>query len=371
MIIGVPKELKSNENRVAATPSDISDFVRNGHEVFVENNAGMGSGFTNEEYEKAGAQILDDPADVWKAKMVIKVKEPLPEEFQYFYEGLILFTFLHLANDRALTESLVENKVSAIGYETVTVNGKLPLLNPMSEVAGRFSIQAGAQFLEYAHGGSGVLLAGVPGVGRGNVVVIGGGVVGSNAAKMAIGLGANVTILDININRLAELDDQYGTKIHTLMSSPHNIAEVVRDADLVVASVLIPGAKAPVLVTEEMVKSMRPGSVVIDVAVDQGGNIETSDRVTTHDDPVYKKHGVNHYAVANMPGAVPRTATIALTNATMPYVNQIARNGLEKAFLRNQAIMRGINVYKGLITNEGVAKALDMDLRNMYDIIRG
>ena len=371
MIIGVPKELKSNENRVAATPSDVSDLVGHGHEILVEKDAGLGSGFTNEEYKAAGAQVLEDPADVWKAKMVIKVKEPLAEEFKYFYEDQILFTFLHLANDRALTESLVENKVSAIGYETVSVDGKLPLLNPMSEVAGRFSIQAGAQFLEHAHGGSGVLLAGVPGVGRGNVVIIGGGVVGSNAAKMAIGLGANVTILDINIDRLAELDDQYGTQIHTLMSSPHNIAEVVRDADLVVASVLIPGAKAPVLVTEEMVKSMRPGSVVIDVAVDQGGNIETSDRVTTHDDPVYKKHGVNHYAVANMPGAVPRTATIALTNATMPYVNQIARHGLEKAFLGNQAIMRGINVYKGLVTNDGVAKALDLDSRNMYDILRG
>lgn len=371
MIIGVPKELKSNENRVAATPSDVSDLIGQGHEVFVETNAGLGSGFTNDEYEAAGAQVLDDPADVWKAKMVIKVKEPVAEEYKYFYEDLILFTFLHLANDRPLTESLVKNKVSAIGYETVTVNGKLPLLNPMSEVAGRFSIQAGAQFLEYAHGGSGVLLAGVPGVGRGNVVIIGGGVVGSNAAKIAIGLGANVTILDINLERLAELDDQYGTQINTLMSSPHNIGEVVKDADLVVASVLIPGAKAPILVTEEMVKSMRPGSVVIDVAVDQGGNIETTDHPTTHDDPVYKKHGVNHYAVANMPGAVPRTATIALTNATMPYVNQIARQGLEKAFLGNQAIMRGLNVYKGLVTNEGVAKALDMDLRNMYDIIRG
>lgn len=371
MIIGVPKEIKPNENRVAATPSDISDLVESGHELLVEKDAGLGSGFTNEEYKEAGAKIMEDVADVWKAELVIKVKEPLAEEFQYFYEGQILFTFLHLANDKALTESLVENKVSAIGYETITVNGKLPLLNPMSEVAGRFSIQAGAQFLEYAHGGSGVLLAGVPGVSRGNVVIIGGGVVGSNAAKMAIGLGANVTILDINQTRLGELDDQYGIKLHTLMSSPNNIAEAVKDADLVVASVLIPGAKAPVLVTEEMIKSMKPGSVVIDVAVDQGGNIETSDRVTTHDDPVYKKHGVNHYAVANMPGAVPRTATIALTNATMPYVHQIARNGLERAYLGNQAIMRGINVYQGVVTNEGVAKALDLDFKNMYDIIRG
>lgn len=371
MIIGVPKEIKANENRVAATPSDVSDLVNQGHELLVEKDAGLGSGFTNEEYEAAGAKVLDDPADVWKAKMVIKVKEPIKEEFKYFYEDQILFTFLHLANDRALTESLMENKVAAVGYETVSVNGKLPLLNPMSEVAGRFAIQAGAQFLEHVHGGSGVLLAGVPGVGRGNVVIIGGGVVGSNAAKIAIGFGANVTLLDINLERLAELDDQYGTKINTMMSSPHNIAKVVKDADLVVASVLIPGAKAPILVTEEMVKSMRPGSVVVDVAVDQGGNIETTDRATTHEDPTYKKHGVNHYTVANMPGAVPRTATIALTNATMSYVKQIANNGLEKAFLRNQAIMSGINVYKGLVTNDGVAKALDLESRNMYDILRG
>lgn len=371
MIIGVPKEIKPNENRVAATPSDVTELVKNGNEVLIEKNAGLESGFSNEEYEQAGAQVLDNPADVWKAKMVIKVKEPLKEEFQYFYEDQILFTFLHLANDKLLTEKLIEKKVSAIGYETISVNGKLPLLNPMSEVAGRFSIQAGTQFLQHTHGGSGILLAGVPGVARGNVVIIGGGAVGSNAAKMAIGLGANVTILDIDQERLAELDDQYGTNIHTLMSNTQNIARSVKKADLVVASVLIPGAKAPVLVTEDMIKTMRPGSVVVDVAVDQGGNIETSDHVTTHGDPIYKRHDIIHYTVANMPGAVPRTSTIALTNVTMQYVNSIAQKGLERAFLNNQAIMRGLNVYKGVVTNEGVAKALDLDFRNMYDIIRG
>lgn len=371
MIIGVPKEIKPFENRVAATPANVADLASAGHEILIEKDAGLGSGFTNEEYLEAGAEILDDAADVWKAKMVIKVKEPLEEEYPYFYDGLILFTFLHLANDKKLTEQLVEKNVSAVGYETISVGGVLPLLKPMSEVAGRFAIQAGAQFLEHIYGGSGVLLAGVPGVGRGNVVIIGGGVVGSNAAKMAIGLGANVTILDVDHNRLGELDDLHGTNINTLMSNSYNIAEAVKDADLVVGSVLIAGAKAPVLVTEEMIKTMKPGSVVVDVAVDQGGNIETTEHATTHDDPVYKKHGINHYAVANMPGAVPRTSTIALTNATMPYVNLIARCGLERAFLSNQAVMRGINVYKGLVTNEGVAKALDLDFRNMYDIIRG
>lgn len=371
MIIGVPKEIKPFENRVAATPADVADLVRAGHEILVEKNAGIESGFLDQEYIEAGAQILDDPADVWKAKMVIKVKEPIEEEYPYFYDGLILFTFLHLANDKALTEQLVEKNVSAIGYETISVNGELPLLKPMSEVAGRFAIQAGAQFLERIYGGSGVLLAGVPGVERGNVVIIGGGVVGSNAAKIAIGLGANVTILDVDQNRLAELDDLHGTNINTLMSNSYNIAEAVKNADLVVTSVLIAGAKAPVLVTEEMIKKMKPGSVVVDVSVDQGGNIETTEHATTHDDPVYVKHGIIHYAVANMPGAVPRTSTIALTNATMPYVNQIAKSGLERAFLSNQAIMRGINVYKGLVTNEGVARALDLDFRNMYDIIRG
>lgn len=371
MIIGVPKEIKANENRVAATPADIGDLIKAGHEVLVEKNAGAGSGFTNDEYESVGAKILEDPADVWKAKMVIKVKEPIEEEYKYFYDGLILFTYLHLANDKKLTEALMENNVAAVGYETISVNGTLPLLKPMSEVAGRFAVQAGAQFLQHIYGGSGVLLGGVPGVERGKVVIIGGGVVGINAAKMALGLGARVTILDVSQDRLAEIDDIFGSQIDTLMSNSYNIGIAVKDADLVIGSVLIPGAKAPVLVTTEMIKSMRPGSVIVDVAVDQGGNFETTEHATTHDDPTYERHGILHYAVANIPGAVPRTATIALTNVTMRYVANIANKGLEKAFLSDRSIMRGVNVYKGLVTNKGVANALDLKFTNMYDLIRG
>lgn len=371
MIIGVPKEIKANENRVAATPADVRDLSEQGHEIWIESTAGAGSRFSDEEYENAGAEIKDTAAEVWKAEMVIKVKEPLKEEYQYFYDGLILFTYLHLANDKPLTEALIENNVASLGYETISVKGKLPLLKPMSEVAGRFAAQAGAQFLQHRYGGSGVLLSGVPGVERGNVVIIGGGVVGLNAAKIAMGLGARVTILDVDAERLAEIDDLYGVEIDTLMSNSQNIAEAVKDADVVIGSVLIPGAKAPVLVTEDMIKTMRPGSVVVDVAVDQGGNFETTDAPTTHDDPVYEKHGILHYAVANIPGAVPRSATIGLTNVTMRYIQLVANRGLEKAFRNSQPLMRGMNVYQGDITNEGVAKALDMDYKNMYDIIRG
>lgn len=370
MIIGVPKEIKANENRVAATPADIHGLVENGHEVYIESGAGTSSGFTNEEYEQAGAEIKESAAEVWKAEMIIKVKEPIEKEYQYFYEGQIVFTYLHLANDKALTDALVENKVSALGYETITVDGQLPLLKPMSEVAGRFAVQAGVQFLQHRYGGSGVLLSGIPGVDRGKVVIIGGGVVGGNAAKIAIGLGAQVTILDTNPNRLAELDDIYGSQIDTLMSNSYNIAEAVKDADIVIGSVLIPGRKAPILVTEKMIKTMRPGSVVVDIAVDQGGNFETTEHPTTHDDPVYTKHGILHYAVANVPGAVPRTATIGLTNVTMPYISLVADRGLEKAFLANQALLHGVNVYKGLITNEGVADSLDMKYTNMYNLLR-
>ena len=371
MIIGVPKEIKQNENRVAATPANVSELVEQGHEVYVETDAGLGSGFTDKEYADAGAEIKDSVADVWKAKMIIKVKEPIEQEYQYFYDGQIIFTYLHLANDKALTEALIDKNVSALGYETISVQGRLPLLKPMSEVAGRFAIQAGTQFLQHRYGGSGVLLSGIPGVERGRVVIIGGGVVGLNAAKIAMGMGAHVTILDVNAERLAQIDDLYGSQIDTLMSNSYNIGTAVKDADVVIGSVLIPGAKAPVLVTTEMVKSMRPGSVVVDVAVDQGGNFETTEHATTHDDPIYTRHGVIHYAVANMPGAVPRTATIGLTNVTMPYIIRVANQGLEKAFLNSQAVMRGVNVYKGLVTNEGVANALNKRYTNMYDLIRG
>lgn len=371
MIIGIPKEIKPNENRVATTPINVKELIEAGHEVLVETNAGIGSGFDDEQYEEIGAKIVDDPAEVWKAKLVLKVKEPMEEEYKYFYDGLILFAYLHLANDKPLTDALIEKNVSALSYETISVNGALPLLKPMSEVAGRSAVQVGAQFLQHRYGGSGILLSGVPGVRRGEVVIIGSGVVGSNAAKIAIGLGANVTVLDVNPDRLAELDDIYGTKINTLMSNSYNISQSVKKADLVIGSVLVAGAKAPILVTEEMVKSMKKGSVIVDVAVDQGGNFATTDRATTHDDPIYTKHGVIHYTVSNIPGAVPRTATISLTNVTMRYIKQVADKGLEKSFLENSAVLRGVNVYKGLVTNKGVAEAFDYDFRNMYDIIRG
>ncbi|MGI8315956.1 alanine dehydrogenase [Halobacillus mangrovi] len=358
MIIGIPKEIKNNENRVAITPSGVVNLIKAGHTILIESNAGEGSNFTNEEYKEAGATIIENASDVWaQAEMVMKVKEPLPAEYGYFRKGLILFTYLHLAAEPELTEALLENEVTAIAYETVTANNKLPLLTPMSEVAGRMATQVGAQYLEKSYGGKGILLSGVPGVSRGKVVIIGGGIVGTNAAKIAIGLGAHVTILDLNPDRLRELDDQFGSDIQTLMSNPFNIAEAVKEADLVIGAVLIPGAKAPKLVTEDMVKSMKEGSVIVDVAIDQGGNFETVDHITTHDNPIYEKHGVLHYAVANIPGAVPRTATIALTNVTIPYAIQIASKGVTKA-IENPAIEQGVNTANGKLTYEAVARDL-------------
>jgi alanine dehydrogenase len=358
MKIGIPKEIKNNENRVAITPAGVMTLVKAGHEVYVEKGAGLGSGFFDEEYEKAGATIVPSAQDAWAAEMVLKVKEPLPEEYAYFREGLILFTYLHLAAEESLTKELVNKKVIGIAYETVQLaNGALPLLTPMSEVAGRMSVQVGAQFLEKPHGGKGILLGGVPGVRRGKVTIIGGGTAGTNAAKIAVGLGAEVTILDINAERLRELDDLFGNHVTTLMSNPYNIAEAVQQSDLVIGAVLIPGAKAPKLVTEEMVRSMSPGSVLVDIAIDQGGIFETTDRVTTHDDPIYVKHGVVHYAVANMPGAVPRTSTFALTNVTIPYALQIANKGYRDACLQNEALLKGINTLNGSVTYAAVAKA--------------
>jgi len=359
--IGVPKEIKNNENRIAMTPAGVVNLTQFGHEVLVEKNAGLGSGFTDDDFLQAGAKIVSTAKEAWSAEMVMKVKEPLAEEFSYFYEGLILFTYLHLAPEPALTKALSEKKVIGIAYETIQLpNGSLPLLTPMSEVAGRMAPQVGAQFLEKVHGGRGILLAGVPGVQRGKVVIIGGGVAGTNAAKMAIGLGAEVTIIDLNPDRLRQLDDIFGHDITTLISNPYNIAEAVRYADLVIGAVLIPGARAPKLVTEEMIKSMKPGSVVIDIAIDQGGIFETTDRITTHDHPTYEKHGVVHYAVANMPGAVPRTSTIALTNVTVPYAAQIANKGYKQACLENEAILKGVNTLNGHITYKAVAEAQNL-----------
>ncbi|AJY74397.1 alanine dehydrogenase [Paenibacillus beijingensis] len=361
MKIAIPKEIKNNENRVAITPSGVMALVKAGHEVLIEKGAGAGSGFADEDYAAAGARIASDAAEAWSfAEMVMKVKEPLPSEYGFFRENLILFTYLHLAAAPELARVLAEKGVIAIAYETVEANRSLPLLTPMSEVAGRMSAQIGAQFLEKNNGGIGILLGGVPGVARGKVTIIGGGVVGTNAAKIATGLGADVTVIDLSPERLRQLDDIFGSSIQTLISNPFNIAEAVAESDLVIGAVLIPGAKAPKLVTEDMIKTMKPGSVIIDVAVDQGGIFETVDRITTHDEPTYSKHGVVHYAVANMPGAVPRTSTIALTNVTIPYALQIAGKGVKQAIAESAALRLGVNVAGGSITYEALAKDLSV-----------
>lgn len=370
MIVGVPKEIKNNENRVAITPAGVHAFVQAGHKVVIEKTAGEGSGITDKEYINAGAQILDSAVEVWSADMIIKVKEPLPEEYGYFKEGQVLFTYLHLAPEPELTKALLNKKVIGIAYETIQLdNGSLPLLVPMSEVAGRMSIQIGAQFLEKHYGGKGILLGGVPGVLPAKVTIIGGGIVGTNAAKMAIGLGADVTIVEKSDVRLRELDDLFEGRIKTLMSNSFNIAASVAQADLLVGAVLIPGARAPHLVTEEMVKSMSPGSVIVDVAIDQGGSIETIDRVTTHSEPTFIKYGVVHYCVANMPGAVARTSTFALTNVTLGYGLEIANKGYLKAIQDNRALRKGVNIINGKLTYKAVADALGITYTPLEDAI--
>ncbi|AEI41838.1 alanine dehydrogenase [Paenibacillus mucilaginosus] len=359
MIIGVPKEIKNNENRVAMTPAGVLAFVKEGHAVLIEQGAGLGSSFTDEDYLSAGAEIVATAAEAWnRAEMVMKVKEPLPQEYGCFREGLVLFTYLHLAAEPALARALTEKKVTAIAYETVEAGRTLPLLTPMSEVAGRMSAQIGAQFLEKSKGGQGILLGGVPGVKPAKVTIIGGGVVGTNAAKIASGLGADVTIMDLSPERLRQLSDMFGSSVKTLVSNPYTIAEEVAASDLVIGAVLIPGARAPKLVTADMVKKMKAGSVIVDVAIDQGGIVETADRITTHDEPTYVKHGVLHYAVANMPGAVPRTSTLALTNVTVPYALQIARLGVFGAIKNSRALHLGVNTAAGSVTYEAVAKDL-------------
>lgn len=364
MIIGVAKEIKNNENRVGLTPAGTESLVKAGHTVFVEKNCGVGSGFSDESYSKVGAEILDDKKALFdRADMIIKVKEPLESEYNLFHEGQILFTYLHLAPEPELTAALLRDKVTGIAYETVVGrDGKsLPLLAPMSEIAGRMSIQLGAQFLESQYGGSGVLLGGVSGVAPAQVVIIGGGVVGTNAAKMAAGLGACVTVIDLSIDRLRYLDDIFGGRIATVMSNSYNIAQWTRQADLLIGAVLIPGAKAPKLVTEEMVKEMKKGSVIVDVAIDQGGAVETSDHVTTHDNPTFEKFGVIHYSVANIPGAVARTSTLALTNATLPYALKIANKGWKVACTEDAGLAKGLNTIGGKLTNKAVAEALNLE----------
>ncbi len=362
MRIGCPKEIKAQEGRVGLTPAGVDALVRAGHMVYVEASAGVSSGFADAEYQAVGAQILDTPRAVYESSdMIIKVKEPLEPEYDLLQEGQILFTYLHLAPDPEQTQALLKKKVTGIAYETVQLADRsLPLLAPMSEVAGRLSIQTGARLLESNCGGRGILLGGVSGVERANVVIVGGGNVGINAAKMAVGLGANVTVVDVNIKRLAYLDDVFGGRVQTLISNSYNIANAVRNADLVVGCVLIPGARAPKLVTEEMVKTMKPGSVLVDVAIDQGGSIESIDRITTHADPYFVKHGVLHYSVANMPGAVPRTSTLALTGATLPYALKIANLGAEAACKADPALMKGLNTYAGCLTFQAVAEAQNL-----------
>ena len=359
MRIGCPKEIKAQEGRVGLTPAGVDELVRAGHKVYIQQGAGISSGFADEEYTAYGAELLATAKEVYDiADMIIKVKEPLEEEFDLLREGQILFTYLHLAPDPVQTQALLKKKVTAIAYETVQMADRtLPLLSPMSEVAGRLSIQTGAWLLESNNGGRGVLLGGVSGVERANVVIVGGGNVGTNAARLAVGMGANVTVLDISQKRLAYLDDIFGGRVQTLLSNSYNIARAVRNADLVVGAVLIPGARTPKLVTEEMVKTMRPGSVLIDVAIDQGGSIESIDRVTTHSDPYFVKHGVIHYSVANMPGAVPRTSTLALTGATLPFAVKIANKGAEAACKADPALMKGLNTYNGHLTFKAVADA--------------
>ncbi len=358
MIIGVPKEIKPDEYRVALIPVGVEELLKHGHTTLVEKGAGLGSGIFDQEYERVGAKLVEEPGKIYdRAQLVMKVKEPLPEEYPFLKEDQIVFTFFHFAASKELTDALLKAKVIAIAYETIRdEQGRLPILTPMSEVAGRMSIQEGAKYLENPMLGRGILLGGVPGVAPAEVVIIGGGVVGSNAAKVAAGLGARVTILDINIDRLRYLDDIMPKNVVTLMSNAHNIREKVKDADLLIGAVLIEGARAPRIVTKEMVQTMKPGAVIIDVAIDQGGCMETS-KPTTHSNPIYREYDIIHYCVTNIPGAVACTSTQALTNVTLPYALEIADKGYERASRENPAIVRGINMVKGRVINKAVADA--------------
>lgn len=370
MIIGIPKEIKAQEERVAITPAGVETLKKAGHRILIEKHAGLGSGFTNEDYIKAGAEILETPQEVFeKAEMILKVKEPLPAEYAFLREGQILFTYLHLAAEPKLVNALLERKVTGIAYETVQLDDcSLPLLTPMSEVAGRMSVQIASRLLEKHYGGMGILLGGVPGTAPAKVVIIGGGIVGANAAKMAMGLRANVTLLDVNLDRMRYLNDIYAESLTTIFSNSYSIREQVKRADVVIGAVLIPGAKAPKLVTEDMVQNMKPGSVIVDVAIDQGGCIETIDRITTHENPTFVKYGVVHYSVANMPGAVPRTSTMALTNATLPYAIKLANKGLD-AVRENKALALGVNTFKGHLTYEGVATSLNLAYKPLEELL--
>jgi alanine dehydrogenase len=364
MIIGVPKEIKISENRVGMTEAGVRQLVKEGHTLFVEKDAGVGSGITNEQYEKAGAKILDTKKEVYaKAQMIVKVKEPLPDEYDLMKENQILYTYLHLAAEPKLTKVLCERKVKAVAYETIQYDdGSLPLLTPMSEVAGRMATQIGAFYLQRDHGGKGILMGGVTGVKPAKVTIIGGGVVGTNSAKMAMGLGAHVTILDVNTKRLEYLDDIFKGRCETLFSNAKNIEDSVKDSDLLIGGVLITGHKAPTLVSKEQISQMAKGSVVVDVAVDQGGCIETC-KPTSHQNPTFEIDGVIHYCVPNMPGVVPRTSTYALTNVTLKYASMLAAMGVEEACARDKHLFKGVNVYNGHVVYEPVARDLGMEYK--------
>ncbi|MBU1094464.1 MAG: alanine dehydrogenase [Firmicutes bacterium] len=363
MIIGTVKEVKNNEFRVGLTPSSVKEYIHHGHSVLVEKNAGINSGFSDEDYVLAGATIISKAKEVWDSSdMIVKVKEPLESEFGYLREGLLLYTYLHLAANEALTQALILSKTQSIAYETIELeDGSLPCLKPMSEVAGRLGAIEGAKYLEKPFGGSGVLISGVPGVDQAKATIIGAGVVGENALKMLVGLGAKVTILDINLKKLTYLDDIYGNRIQTLYSSSDNIERAVKDSDLVIGAVLLPGAKAPKLIKRAYYKDMRPGSVIVDVAIDQGGSTEVS-KATYHDHPTYVVDGIIHYSVANMPGAVPRTSTIALNNATLKYGLMIADLGLYAAMSNSIPLRKGVNIYDGQCSCQGVCEAFDLPL---------
>lgn len=370
MKIGLPKEIKDNEYRVGLTPAGVHALVASGHELFVQRTAGEGSGFSDEQYERAGAAILETADDIWQTgEMIVKVKEPIAPEYPRMRENQLLFTYLHLAPEFELTKQMMERKVTGVAYETITdKQGRLPLLTPMSEVAGRMSVQVGATYLEKMNGGRGILLGGVPGVPAANVVIIGGGVVGTEAAKMAVGLGAKVTIIDRNLDRLRQLDDIFLSKVQTLASSPYAIEEAISHADLVIGAVLVVGAAAPKLVTRKMLHLIPNGAVLVDVAVDQGGCFETT-HATTHSNPTYYEEGVLHYCVANMPGAVPRTSTFALTNATLPYALDLANKGFEAAINDDPGLAEGVNTYAGKLTYEAVAESQGLEYTPLNSLI--
>lgn len=372
MIIGVPKEIKNNESRVSATPSIVQELVLDGHTVYVERNAGLLSGIEDSEYEAVGGIILETAEEVWgKADLIYKVKEPLKSEYKYFREGLIVYTYLHLAAEPELTKAMVESKVTGIAFETVRVGRGLPLLRPMSEVAGRMAVQEGVRFLTKPNGGKGILIQGVPGVKVGNVVVVGAGVAGTAAASAAVGLGAKVTMLDVNLDRLAEIHDIFGRDVETLYSNKMNLHNSLKTADLVVSTVLIPGAKAPKLVTKEMIKDMESGSVIVDVAIDQGGSTEyTEGRPTTHSEPIFIEEGVVHYSVANIPGAVPKTSSYALCNSTSRYIKSIAKLGVKESITRHPELLSGINVANGKVTFKAVADSLGYDYTPVEEALK-